>query len=419
MCIKFVKILSFAILGVILFTSCNDVVESFEEESHDDVEVIYEPIVITLEELEMLMRENDFAARLFVETLKECKNENIVISPLSLSTTLSMSANIADGATQTEIINVLGFDFEEIDELNGLNAKLAGKIGFVDSDVKTTLANSIWASDDVTLKDDFVASMKESYGAEIYQEDLSTKATMNKINAWAFDKTSGLIPEFLNKPYGQDDTLVFINALHFSGSWYKPFEKAITRKERFTNADSSATLVDMMNMQCAITRYAVDDTKARWLSLYFGNKTFSISFILPNGDADEYFTALTNETCNAMFDKMRDDFFDLYIPRLDVESTVNNYKDVLNRMGINKLFADCADLSEMTETNIFVNQITQKTRFILEEEGVRAASVTDEKYCFSDLDNITPEFRLDRPFAFIIREEATGVILFMGRINKL
>lgn len=365
--------------------------------------------------------QNNFSCDFFRLASAKAEAPNMVISPLSLSMALSMTANGAAGETLSEILTTLGIG-STLSETNELNNLLLNSFPHADKKVKVSLANSIWIDNDFPLLESFAKINKDAYHADVYNVDIDTEETKNRINKWAEKNTNGLIKNFLEKPLGEFNVVNLLNALYFKGEWATKFDKDNTIVAPFHNADGTETRVRMMCASSMPVTALVDDGITA-VTLPYGNKTFAMTLILPA-------EGMSLDECIAMIDGNRINQWNNY-PTEEIEAQIKlpkfeiEYGDelskILSEMGIKKAFdGDEADFSKMSPVSLAISSVIQKARIIVDEEGTEAAAVTHvsmETTCPGP--TFTNRFEFDRPFAFYISESSTSSILFMGKVTKL
>lgn len=386
-----------------------------------------EDISVSRSEEQLVEANNEFAYKwLGVMNEAETENDNFVISPLSLSMALSMTANGAAGVSQSEILNVLGFDADDLDAANALNCKLMQKLPTLDNVVKLRLANSMWIPEYMSqlLKSSFASTLMDNYQAPVTAvEDMSSQQTLNLINGWCAEKTDNVIPAIFKDPLPSSTLMVLANALYFKGEWTEKFEKSKTIRAAFSNADGSISQVDYMRKSEAELR-AFSDDKYSVAAFPFGNEAYSMIVVLPEEGVslDECVKELDGDDITKLAqDKMSGKFsMNVRIPKFTVEYE-KELKAILESMGIRSIFGN-ADFSGMWDglVSMGISMVKQCAKIEVDEEGAEAAAVTVVK---GDTTSPGPmvgkDFIVDRPFVFIIAEHSTGLPLFMGRVTKL
>ena len=345
------------------------------------------------------------------------KNENYTISPLSLSEALAIASNGANGDTRkqiAEIIGVNGMSKETVNEtFNSLNNYLAN----ADSKTTFSIANSVWIDEGFEVKPEFLND-KKLIGETFYQ-DLSSTKTMNDFNNWCDTKTNGCIKKVLSEPLSGDCMMVIANALYFKGMWKYQFDKNNTSEQDFYNSDGTKSKVKMMSQKCKFLAYSGENMDM--VELPYGNENFCMDVILPHEgkNLDECMKDFTLNTFLYEYvkDSKQTDVV-VQMPRMKLECT-KSLVTPLMAMGMTDAFLDGkADFTGISDSRIFISDVKQSTYVNVDEEGTEAAAVTTVELTQKVNDNV-PEFRMDRPFTYIIRERTTGTILFMGKVRKL
>ena len=380
----------------------------------------YKPIELTEAQTRMASESTDFAFRFFQtasEVLgKEEQNKNkLILSPVSASYALSMAANGAEGATLTELIEVLGFSGFSIDEINAYNQKLVQELVQQDNTTLLSMANSLWLLDDFQVLSTYRNALKKNYDAEVRREERAK--AKDAINAWCADKTNGCIPDFLkDDPEGK---ALLLNALYFKGLWAEPFDKGLTQNEPFTNEDGTQTEVAMLNRQSGYL-LAQNDLYAT-VRLPYGNGAFALQVILPQEGVSlaQCIEALNGASWKALQESITWKEVDVKLPKFTIEDYQNSLIRVLMAMGVQEAFRNSADFSKMANKDLMISSVDQSVYFRLDEEGTEAAAVTGIGMSQALPQNPygVYEFHVDRPFLFLLTEKSTDSVLFMGQVT--
>jgi serpin B len=250
------------------------------------------------------------------------------------------------------------------------------------------------------------------------------KTAIATVNKWCSDNTNGLIKDF----YKEEDKLSdveILNALYFKGLWargYK-FDSSGTFKNEFTKSNGQKVMVDMMHNQLN-TKYYMDNYLIL-ASLTFGNKAYNMYFVLPNSGKtlDEMVKQmLLAGYWSDCINRSKQLKVDMYIPRFEVKYENDKLKDILVQMGMGIVCSPAAEFTLIAEnTNFYVRASRTKTYIKVDEKGTEAAAATSIKTPqtsnLPEPSNEKPVFPADRPFLFVIQENSTGTILFMGKIG--
>lgn len=345
------------------------------------------------------------------------ENENFMISPLSLAQMLGMLANGAHGLTQEELLRAMGYVSQR--DLNFTMRTLNDYLPTADKKTKVSLANSIWVDEGLDVHDSFRQQMQENYDAETFTQKLSTQQTMQAINDWCDKKTEGCIKDIIDKPLSEDCRMVLMNALYFKGEWAKKFDKSKTEPDTFRCADGHKTKVMMMRDDRRVK--LCNEESFMMAELPYGNEAYLMDIILPNEGERlaDCLAELTPTRWNKLLERMYMQSVYMMMPRMELEYKID-LNEVLEVMGIHlALDGYNADFSAMSDHGLYLEKADQVTYIKVDEEGTQAAAVTKGE--MGDLMAPGPglEFRLDRPFAYVIRMNGDGPILFMGVVNGL
>ncbi len=187
-----------------------------------------------------------FGFNLFAEIEKQGANQNIFISPASVSLCLAMAYNGADGETKQAMARALEFQGLNLDEVNRAYADLKSALENPDPKVQLQIANSLWARRGLTFKPDFIQRTKQFFGAEVTDLDFDDKNAPATINQWVSEKTKGKIQKIVDQ-ISPDSILFLINAIYFKGAWTKEFDKARTKEDDFTTGAGAQKRLPMMS----------------------------------------------------------------------------------------------------------------------------------------------------------------------------
>jgi serine protease inhibitor len=343
-----------------------------------------------------------------------------MISPLSLSMALAMTWNGADGETKAVMQKVLKLDGYTDQEVNEYYEKLREALLKTDPSTKLAIANSIWTNKNIKIKDDFIRLNNEYFNSTVESVDFSDANSVKLMNKWAADNTNNLITHVLDKT-NPNALMYLMNALYFKGIWTSEFNSRNTSSKPFYSEDGQTKNVDMMHQKSSFN-YNENQTM-QIVELPYGNQAFSMIVLLPkegNKLADVTQELQNSNSWGNLVSGLRSTQVDLYLPKFKTEySRVLN--DVLEKMGMGIAFEPgAADFSRMTDADAFISFVEQFTYINTDEVGTEAAAVT---VVGIELTSYQPDrtatFNANRPFIYIIRENSTGSILFMGAVKYI
>lgn len=406
----------FTLLFVLLMVcSCSqeeNVIESQQERENS----VYSPIELTQAQTRAGEEVNEFAIKLLNEINESLIGEgtNFVISPVSLSATLGMMANGAEGETLSEILSGMGVS--NLENLNSFYSKILPSLQSVDSKVKLALANSLWINSEVAVLSSFKETMKEQYSAEIFQANPNKENVLARVNSWGKEKTFGMI-EKCAEGIGFTDMLI-ANATYFKGEWKEKFDKAKTTSGVFYDDQGNAVgnVAFMNNPLAGCISYIHSDWTG--LDLSFGNGTYKMTLIVPeegHSAKDVLANLKVNDLETGGGARCEQINLNLFLPKFMIDSRSNNMVENLKIFGIQRLFTPESELGGISESQIEFNQLMHNCIIIVDEDGAEAAATTVAGMVTAPGPGET--FRINHPFIFLIRENSTNTILFGGVVN--
>jgi serpin B len=343
---------------------------------------------------------------------------NIFMSPYSISTALAMTYAGAAGVTADEMARALHFDPQQARFHEAYGAVLESlNRGTSESGYRLDIANRLWGDRSLRALPSFLDVTREHYDAGFAAADFSgqPEAARVEINDWVLEKTGDRIRDLL--PQGSITTLtrlVLVNAIYFKGLWAVPFKVEDTRNAPFHVSPGRTVHVPMMNQTLTAGLGSLDGLQV--LELKYGGNDLSMVFLLP---ADRFGLPLLEERLTAdhlgtWLAGIAETKVDVSIPRFKMtwESPLNG---VLAGMGMPSAFdATGADFSGLNgERNLYITAVLHKAFVEVNEKGTEAAGATGVVVGTTSL---PPSFVADHPFLFLIRDNVTGSLLFMGRV---
>lgn len=356
-----------------------------------------------------------FGHKLFAQHLKET---NPAVSPVSAYLTLCMVGSGAKGTTKKEFQNVLGKDM-----LSAPAAfdKVAGQEG---DGVQLTVANSAWLDDAFTVNKKWLSTAKNLFGADVYEEDLGTEATKDKINQWASKRTNKKITKLLSKKLDKQARLALVNALYFHAKWQQEFIADSTHESDFHLDGGATETVDMMNGNIHNCGYFKDDA-SEGVVLPYKDSNFAFVAIKPLSGSTirDWYQSYSPQGLAGLVAGRKTQEVELSIPKFTIRCKLD-LKDSLKSIGIKKAFDEKkADLTLLGKSaddgNLYVSMIKQEAVISVAEKGTEAAAAT-----FAGIAAGTafmpdkPVVRFDRPFLYMIMDMESGVPLFMGIVDQ-
>jgi serpin B len=385
---------------------------------------------------------NEFALELYAK-LRD-REGNLFFSPYSISTALAMTYAGAQGETESQMAGVLHFPTRQDEPkvtLSEPNEKsitatawehkrFSSAFGKIIKDLNAggekgkyelRVANALWGQKGYGFLKEFLELIKSDYDGCLNEVDFVTaaEAARKTINDWVENQTNSRIKNLI--PEGVLDSmtrLVLTNAIYFKGNWARQFKKEKTQNAPFTLLDGNKVDVPMMN-QTADFNYIQTDS-FQGLELPYVNDELSMIILLPKNSngLPELEGTVTINNLSKWLNELRKREVIVFVPKFKMTSQFG-LADVLKAMGMTNAFVpDVADFSGINgKRDLFISAVIHKAYVDVNEEGTEAAAATGIVMKLTSMGPTqTPVFRADHPFLFVIRDNHSGSILFVGRV---
>jgi serpin B len=398
------------LIGASLSSSCDKA---------DPVQKETPKITLHKKSAEIINADNAFGFELFIEVCNQAGGENLMISPLSVSYALGMTYNGANAATLQAFNDVLHFGNLSAEEVNESYKDLMDQLLDLDDHVEFALANSIWYREGFQVLPDFITINRDYFDAAVEEVDFSDPATVEIINRWIEGKTNNKIEDMLDQ-IPDDAVMYLINAIYFNATWKYEFEKGDTETGEFMLSDQSTYQVDYMNVSGNF-QYTGNEAFTA-VELPYGDSAFSMLVMLPSyaNTVNDLVNMLDMGKWEEWFENSRYTGVHVELPKFKYE-----FKELLNipltNLGLGIAFTDLADFSKMSaSTPLCISRVIHQSYIDVQEEGTEAAAATIvEMVELSTQGGGSPiYFKVDRPFLYLIKENSTGAIVFMGKVEK-
>jgi serpin B len=359
-----------------------------------------------------------FAFDLLKQIVREQPVTNVFISPFSVSTVLQMVANGATGDTKAEMQRVLKTTGLPAETLNVAGKDLNRSLNS-QTNVILNLANAIWYQEGFHLKPGFVSDNRNYFSAKLAGVDFGKPESAQTINDWADTSTHGKIKEVVQWPFPPLTRVILANAIYFKGKWDRSFDKQATQNHAFNVLPGvTPTLVPTMWQHGHFTYQQGDGFQA--VRLPYAGQRLQMYLFLPatNSSPAKLLADLNAETWrDKILPKFQDLEGTLALPRFKLNYDVI-LNDPLKALGMRQAFTVDADFSAMADEPLFVSEVKQRSFVEVNEEGTEAAAVTTVNMLRSIAPRPEKMFVMivDRPSFFVIADDQTKSILFMGVI---
>jgi len=348
------------------------------------------------------------------------KDGNLFFSPYSISDALAMTYAGARGQTAEQMATTLHFAlpaqrlhpaFGEL--IRSLNA------GGKDRKYQLSVANALWGQKGYTFLPDFIRLTKDVYEGGLKEVDfVKTEEARKAINHWVEEQTRDKIKDLIPEGALVSDTrLVLTNAIYFKSAWAEAFHEGATKKEDFHLGGGRKVQVPMMHTNEAF-RYR-DGGTFHALELPYQSRQLSMIVLLPKkvDGLAELEKNLTSARLDEWLKAMKVHQVNVALPKFKFSAEFS-LKDVLSAMGMPLAFSKQADFTGMTtRERLYIDKVLHKAFVDVNEKGTEAAAATAVVVRPTSAPNYPrADFRADHPFVFLIRENRTGSILFLGRV---
>ncbi|MDD2251639.1 MAG: serpin family protein [Dehalococcoidales bacterium] len=380
---------------------------------------------VSSEDLEMLVEgNNDFAFELY-QALRTIENGNLFYSPHSISAALAMTYAGAREITAEQMAETLYFYLSQKDlhpAFNKLDIELAkrgeGAKGSNSEGFRLNIINAIWGQQNYHFSDDFLDVLSENYDAGLRILDFidQTEESRKTINDWVSQQTEERIKDLI--PRGAIDKLarlVLTNAIYFNAAWLYPFDDEATTEKHFTLLNGSQVPVSIMKQSQRFNYSENDNYQA--LEIPYDGQELSMVVLLPaEGEFEAFENRLSAGMVSDIIASLSNHQVILSMPKFKYESGFN-LKDSLSAMGMPIAFSGGADFSGMTGSqDLCIDEIIHKAFISVNEAGTEAAAATAVIMQTVSVPSQQVDFNINRPFIYLIRDNATGTVLFVGSV---
>ncbi len=365
---------------------------------------------------------NGFAIALYAQLHKE--NGNLFFSPESISTSLAMAYTGARGETAAEMAKTLRFTVPSARLQPAMGALLAD-LNAAHPGYQLRVVDALWAQQGFTFLPEFLKQIEVNYGAGFHQVDFigATEAARGTINHWIEQKTDDKITDLLQPGVLTPQTkLVLTNAIYFKGDWQTEFDTTLTKIADFHTSQTESVQAPLMHREGGF-KYS-DGGSFQSLEIPYRSGELSMVIFLPKevGGLSELEQSMSVANTEQWFKQLKP------VPKVIVSfpkfkmTQQFGMSSVLGEMGMPQAFQKgVANFSGMDgKKDLLLSAVIHKAYIDVNEEGTVAAAATavvmNRAMAMTPIRPQPPVFRADHPFVFLIRENSSGAILFMGRV---
>lgn len=353
-----------------------------------------------------------FAYQTASQILQE-SDQNQLYSPISLYYAAALAAMGANGETQKELLDLLGYADPKV---------LAAQCGnfyrllYTDNEIaQFRIANSLWLDTDmngdtVTFKEAYLNVARDEFYASVFDVDFSSPDTGSLMGQWIADQTKGTLA-YDSQP-NPSQIMSILNTIYFYDEWTDRFDADKTGEDEFYLANGETIPCEFMNARYGSHGFVDGDGYTR--SSLGLKEAGSMVFILPDqGESIDEMLSTPGRIQSIFTEGEKQNGQVIWqIPKFTYGTSMD-LGQAMKELGVNCAFESDADFSKITDGVAYISSIQQKTHIAIDENGVEASAYTEISYCGACPPEGRAEIILDRPFIFGIQSR-TGDLLFIG-----
>ena len=359
--------------------------------------------------------ENDFGFDLFRAAVDPQRNS--AMSPNSIAAVLGMVAAGSHGPTQEQLLDALHLRDASGAQVSQAFGGLLRELRTRNQDgMKFTEADRAWVDKELKLLASYTDTLTRDYDAPFGAIDFSDRdAAANTINAWVAEQTHGKITKLVTPDALDLAQLVLTNAVYLDAKWEHPFEHSDTTPQPVHRGDGSTVSVPTMKQRQTFATGAGAGWRAIALP-YEGGKV-EMDVIVPD-DLASFEHSLGAAQLDQIVHGLKPQAVDLLLPKYSLRSRYENLAGPLSKLGVTDAFhKDRADFSGMTgDESLWLGAVVHEAYVAVDEAGTVAAAATGGVMRAVAMPIPRPEFRVDKPFVFVVRDTVTGAVLFIGHV---
>ena len=379
------------------------------------------------QELIMQSTPNQRNNMLSIDLMKKLNmhDDNIIISPFSISTAMAMTYGGAREQTMAEMADVLYYPITQ-EEFHPEFSSFTEYIQSLSSD-KTgfELANALYAQENYQFLQEYFDLIIKNYGSVLNYVDFykgDREAIRQEINEWVESKTNSRIQDLIKPDILNEDTrLVIVNAIYFLAEWEKEFDKKLTYEDVFHLQDGRQSTGKFMKTEDEFKYYKTLGFEA--IEIPYNENKFSMLVVLPeeNTNIKDFIDSFEYDTYMSVSEGLEKQKVELHLPKFTIKKHIE-VQDILIEMGMPLAFSNQADFSGMTgEYDLKIDKVIHQAFIEVDEKGTEAAAATAvviiRKTAIIEPDEKTI-FKANRPFLFFIKDAAGDTIIFMGSVTN-
>jgi len=413
------KIIIAAVAVIVICTAASAIYIYALNKSESEIELKLDTSKATSEGKAFVVNANNkFAFDLYS---KLDGNSNLFFSPYSITSAVAVVYDGAKGKTAEEIKSV--FHFPNTDVLKYNYAAILNSLNQQNDNYELKTTNDLWVQKDYQLMTNYTNSATKYYGAKVTNLDFTNnkQESIKTINDYISKQTNDKIKNIIDD-VDEFTKVILTNAIYFKGDWLNSFDKNFTQKQDFRVSSTNTKQVDMMGMNGESFNY-FGDNKLQIIELPYKDNKLSMLVMLPKNDLDSIKSNLTADQLNQYRSKMsQTEINSLKIPKVKFD-TKYDLVSPLGKLGMTSAFSSNANLSGINgKKDLKISDIIHKAYIDVNEQGTEAAAATAIVMANGAAEGAEEpkiiNFIADHPYVFLIQDNETGNILFLGKVSN-
>uniref|UniRef100_A0A8C6T908 Serpin H1 n=1 Tax=Neogobius melanostomus TaxID=47308 RepID=A0A8C6T908_9GOBI len=360
----------------------------------------------------------NLAFSLYHNMAKEKNVENILISPLVVASSLGLVALGGKASTASQVKTVLNADKLKDEQLHSGLSELLSEV----SDAKTRnttwkINNRLYGPSSVSFADTFVKNSKKHYNYDHTKINFRDKrSTLNSINEWGAKSTDGKLPEITTDVQNADGAMI-VNAMFFKPHWHEKFHEKMVDNRGFLVTRSFTVGIPMMHRTGLYDFYEDTENKLFVLNMPLGQKQVSMIYIMPYHlePLERLEKLLTRKQVETWLSKQENRAVAISLPKISLEVSHNLQKHLADlglTEAVDKSKADFSNISG--KKDLYLSNVFHASAFELDVDGN-----SFDPSIFGNEKLRNPKlFYADHPFIFLVKDNKTNSILYIGRVVK-
>ncbi len=370
---------------------------------------------------------NSFALRIFSRLSNSTGNQsNLFFSPFSVATALAMTSEGAGGNTLQGMYTALNLSNDSSADRLGFQSLLGGLSS--NGGVELSIADSVWVEKSFPISSEFLGNVARYYAATAYPADFvdNPNGEATTINNWISNRTDSKITNVIPPDAITALTrLVLVDAIYFKGNWAQQFKKADTYNQPFHVSSDENVTVPMMHLETRNVSY-YQNQELQALGMNYVGDNVSMIILLPNAShsLSDIEKNLSVSELSGIRDYMYPQLVQISMPKFNMTWS-SDLSTPLEALGMGSAFdQNSANFSRMyqnfsaaSDQRLYISAVLHKAFISVDEQGTTAAAATVVGLTAGAVLNENPQpivFDANHPFVFLIVDDNTGAILFMG-----